>query len=52
MHYIAEIERRVNANMIRTDYRQLVRTQKDRERQIVIPYLFIYQMTIISPLLL
>jgi len=28
MHYIAEIERRVNANMIRTDYRQLVRTQK------------------------
>ena len=42
MHYIAEIERRVGANTIRTDYRQLVRTQKDRERQIVIPYLFIY----------
>ena len=52
MHYIAEIERRVDANMIRTDYRQLVRTQKDRERQIVIPYLFIYKMTIISYLLL
>lgn len=44
MHYIAEIERRVDANMIRTDYRQLVRTQKDRERQIVIPYLFIYHL--------
>ena len=28
MHYIAEIERRVDANMIRTDYRQLARTQK------------------------
>jgi len=28
MHYIAEIERRVDANMIRTDYRQSVRTQK------------------------
>ena len=28
MHYIAEIERRVDANMIQTDYRQLVRTQK------------------------
>ena len=28
MHYIAEIEQREDANMIRTDYRLLVRTQK------------------------
>ena len=28
MHYIAEIERRVDANMIRTDYRQLETSAK------------------------